>query len=160
VFVKAAEELRRLISVHNPDVVIAVGEAPGRSAVSIERVALNLMNARIPDATGYQPRDEPVDAPAPNALWTGLPVYACLTAAQQTPGKTELSYSAGTFVCNDVFYRLMNSPEARGRRAGFVHVPTVDMMPSEQTSRALAAIATAALHDEEIEGFAEGGTIA
>jgi pyroglutamyl-peptidase len=125
VFAATLPLLEDLIAAHRPALVLALGQAGGRSALSIERVAVNLVDARIADNDGAQPIDVPVVAGAPNAYFSTLPVKA-ITARLRTLGiPVAPSLSAGTFVCNQVFYALAHllatrHPHARG---GFVHVP-------------------------------------
>ncbi len=138
VFGTAWETLERLIEQHRPALILCVGLAGGRSALSIERVAINLMDARIPDNAGHQPKDEPIVSGAPAAYFSSLPVRNMLQAVVAAGLPAELSQSAGTFVCNHVFYRLMhrlaNDPALASTRGGFVHVP---FLP-EQGSPSLA----------------------
>lgn len=122
-FAGAADQLERLLGEHSPDVVIATGLAGGRPGVSVERVAINLVDARIPDNDGAQPIDEPSVAGGPAALFTSLPAKAIVRDAAASGIPTSLSTTAGTFVCNHVFYRAASWAAAGGRRAGFVHVP-------------------------------------
>ena len=129
VFGAATAELMRLMDLHQPALVVCVGQAGGRSAVSLERVAVNLVDAHIPDNAGAQPKDQPVVAGAPAAYFSTLPVTAMLKALRAAGLSAELSYSAGPFVCNHVFYGLMHAlatqPSLYGVRGGFVHVPYV-----------------------------------
>jgi pyroglutamyl-peptidase len=114
-----AEELDRV----HPVLVLALGLAPSRSGFSLERVAINLSDARIPDNAGAQPLDRPVHAQGPAAHFTTLPVKAMLAALQAAAWPAELSHSAGTYVCNHVFYSLMQALTVRpGVRGGFMHV--------------------------------------
>lgn len=121
-FAGASARLRELIAAHTPDVVIAVGLAGGRSAIGIERVAVNLVDARIPDNDGAQPVDEPSVAGAPAAAFSTLPVKTIARAIGEAGLPAEVSYSAGTFVCNHVFFTALDAAPP-GTRAGFVHVP-------------------------------------
>ena len=122
-FEGAASGLDLLVEEHDPDVVVAAGLAGGRRTISVERVAVNLVDARIPDNAGVQPIDEPSLAGGPAAVFASLPVKAIVRAVAGAGIPCELSLSAGTFVCNHVFYRAANWAAERGRRAGFVHVP-------------------------------------
>jgi pyroglutamyl-peptidase len=149
----ARQALRTQVAEHAPDVVVCVGEA-GRAAVSIERVAVNLIDARIPDNDGSAPVDVPVVAGAPTAFLSGLPVKACLLAAQRTGVPVEVSGTAGSYVCNATFYALMHLLARQADVAGgFVHVPRVPeqvgagepSLPAAETSRALRAILDATL---------------
>lgn len=104
--------------------VLAVGQAGGTAALSLERIAINMDDARIPDNAGRSPVDEPVIEGGPAAYFCTLPVKACLQALADSGIPATVSQSAGTFVCNHVFYaamhRLAGLPGARG---GFLHVP-------------------------------------
>lgn len=121
-FAGAASRLRELIAQHHPEVVIAAGLASGRAAVGVERVAVNLADARIPDNEGAQPIDEPCVPGAAAAAFATLPVKAIARAMQDAGIPAEVSHTAGTFVCNHVFFTALDAA-APGTRAGFVHVP-------------------------------------
>ncbi len=127
VFGESLHVLRALLHAHRPALVVCVGQAGGRAAISLERVAINLDDAPIPDNAGACPVDTPVCANAPAAYFTGLPIKAMRAALQQAGVPVEVSQTAGTFVCNHVFYGLMHAlatePALRGARGGFVHVP-------------------------------------
>lgn len=124
VFAAADQELARLIATHRPVLVICVGQAGGRDAITPERVAINLDDARIPDNAGRQPVDRPVVRGGPAAYWTDLPVKAIVAALRARGIPAAVSQTAGTFVCNHVFYALMHRlRRRRGVRGGFIHVP-------------------------------------
>ncbi|MBB2487766.1 pyroglutamyl-peptidase I [Mitsuaria sp. WAJ17] len=108
-----------------PRLVLCCGQAGGRSALSLERVAINLDDARIPDNAGAQPIDRPVQVAGPTAYFTTLPVKAMTQALRGAGLPAEVSYCAGNFVCNHVFYGLMHLAQQRPwlRQAGFMHVP-------------------------------------
>jgi pyroglutamyl-peptidase len=123
-FDAAAAELRDLIAQFAPDVVIATGLAGGRSQVTPERVAINLRDARIPDNAGDQPLDQPSVADGPAAYFATVPVKAMSAAIAAEGIPASVSHSAGTFVCNHVFYVAAHEAARRpGLRAGFIHVP-------------------------------------
>ena len=130
VFDKSLLVLRGLLKLHQPSLVICVGQAGGRGAISLERVAINLNDARIADNAAAQPIDTPVVPGGPSAYFTSLPVKAMLLALQRENLAAEVSQSAGTFVCNHVFYGLMHMlATQRGlkrTRGGFIHVPFVE----------------------------------
>ncbi len=127
VFDSSISVLRELLRLHKPVLVICVGQAGGRSAISLERVAINVNDARIADNAGAQPVDTPVVAGGPAAYFSGLPVKAMRRALQAGGFPVEVSQTAGTFVCNHVFYGLMHAlARQRGAhksRGGFIHVP-------------------------------------
>ena len=124
VFGAAIPELQRLLRVHRPTLVICVGQAGGRAAITPERVALNVDDARIPDNAGSQPVDRPVVRGGPAAYFSTLPVKAIVAALRAAGLPSEVSQTAGTFVCNHVFYGLMHALRTRKDvRGGFIHVP-------------------------------------
>lgn len=123
VFGAARRELARLLRRHRPAAVVCLGVAEGRSGITPERVAINLEDARIPDNAGAQPRDRPVVRGGPAAYWSTLPVKAIVAALEREGIPAAVSHTAGTFVCNHVFYSLMHAVRRRGVRAGFIHVP-------------------------------------
>lgn len=116
----------RMILESRPDAVICVGEARGRIAVSVERVAINLMDARIADNDGAQPRDEAIVPDSPAAFLATLPTRRIVEDIRRAGIPAELSYSAGTYVCNCAFYTLMHTIAAAGlpTLGGFIHVPS------------------------------------
>jgi pyroglutamyl-peptidase len=151
VFGDAADRLAELIADTEPDLVVAVGEAGGRSSVDLERVAVNIDDARIPDNAGNRPIDRPVVPGAPVAYLSGLPIKACAAAVEAVGVPGGVSNTAGSFVCNHLFFSLMHLLDGRpGIRGGFVHVPTLDRMPSIEAARGLEAVlaATAGTHED------------
>lgn len=129
VFGGARRELARLRRRHRPAVVVCLGVAEGRAGITPERVAINLEDARIPDNAGGQPRDRPVVRGGPAAYWSKLPVKAIVAALQREGIPAAVSHTAGTFVCNHLFYSLMHSVRGRRVRAGFIHVPAAVARP-------------------------------
>lgn len=127
VFDQSLVELDALLKKHQPALVICVGQAGGRNALSLERVAINVKDAHIPDNAASQPIDTPVVSGGPAAYFTTLPIKAMLAALQREGIAAEVSQTAGTFVCNHVFYGLMHALATkrtlRHARGGFVHVP-------------------------------------
>lgn len=114
-----------LIAKYRPSLVLAVGQAGGRDGISIERIAVNVIDARVADNAGDQPVDAPVIDGAPNAYFSTLPIKAMLRALQNARISAAISNTAGTFVCNQVFYALAHLVATRhpDMRSGFVHVP-------------------------------------
>lgn len=107
-----------------PSLVICVGQAGGRAQLSLERVAINVDDARIPDNAGSQPVDLPVVNGGPAAYFTTLPIKTMRETLCAAGFPAEVSQTAGTYVCNHVFYGLMHALRAqRGVRAGFIHIP-------------------------------------
>lgn len=124
-FAGASARLRELIAAHRPDVVIAVGLAGGSDRIRVERIAVNLADARIPDNAGAQPIDEESVPGAPLAREATLPVKTIAAAIRTVGIPAEVSHSAGTFVCNHVFFTALDAVPS-GVAAGFVHVPWAD----------------------------------
>ena len=109
----------------DPDYVICVGQASGRNAITPERVAINVRDARIPDNAGNQPVDQRIDPDGPAAYFSTLPIRSMVEAMQTRDISAAISNSAGTFVCNDLFYGLCRAldTEFSGIKGGFIHVP-------------------------------------
>jgi pyroglutamyl-peptidase len=124
-FGEAAQQLESLIETHRPDHVFALGQAEGRSEITIERIAINVRDARIPDNRGFQPIDEPVIAGAPLAYLTGLPYRRLVRALRDRGHPVALSNTAGTFVCNEVFFALQHLAASLNFSGGFVHLPVL-----------------------------------
>lgn len=122
-FATAVICLNQLLAEHQPQLVIATGLGPGRSDISIERVAINLNDARIPDNLGAQPVDTAVIPEGPAAYFSTLPVKAMVKAVRDAGIAASVSHTAGTFVCNQVFYSLQHALAGSGVRSGFIHVP-------------------------------------
>jgi pyroglutamyl-peptidase len=126
VFGAAVRRLEELMRQHRPRLVLCIGQAGGRGAISLERVAINVDDARIPDNAGARPIDVPIVADGPAAYFTTLPIKAMLQSLLDAGLRAEVSQTAGTFVCNHTFYGLMHllaQPEWQGVRGGLVHVP-------------------------------------
>lgn len=134
----AAQRLRSLIEEHQPDVVIAAGLAGGRAAIGVERIAVNLIDARIPDNDGAQPIDVACVDGAPPAHFATLPVKAIVRHLSEAGIPAEVSHSAGTFVCNHAFFVAMDSVDP-GVHAGFVHVPWSSEHAPDEDLPALSA---------------------
>lgn len=122
-FAGAGAAVRDLIAEHSPDVVVAVGLANGRAAITPERVAINVEDARIPDNAGEQPVDRPIIGEGPDAYFTGLPIKAIVDGMSAAGIPASVSNSAGSYVCNSLMYQLMREVEDTGIAAGFIHVP-------------------------------------
>ena len=137
----APEALAKALAVVRPDLVIALGLASGRAEISIERVAVNLIDARIADNAGERPQDVPVRDDGPAAYFSTLPVKAMRNALRAAGHPAGLSLSAGAFVCNQVFFELQHRLAGRGVRSGFIHVPALP----EQAARAHPSVASMGL---------------
>lgn len=144
-FATVGECLTQLIDALQPAMVIATGLGPGRSVISFERVAINVNDARIPDNLGEQPIDTPVVAGGPAAYFTTLPIKAMVKAVREAGIGASVSQTAGTFVCNQVFYLLQHALAATAVRSGFIHVPYLpeQVVVSGQPSMAVATVVEA-----------------
>jgi len=125
VFNESIKELVTIIEAEEPDFVICIGQAGGEFAMRVERVAINLNEARIADNKGQQPQDEIINEDGKMAYFATIPTKAIVKEMIDSNIPAVLSYTAGTFVCNHLFYGLMyaisqNFPQVRG---GFIHVP-------------------------------------
>ena len=124
-FRAAGERLRVELARERPDLTLCVGQAAGREAITPERLGVNLMDAAIPDNAGFQPSEEPVIPGAPAAYFARLPVKELAAAILAEGIPARVSNSAGLFVCNALFFRLLHEQETcyPNMRGGFLHVP-------------------------------------
>jgi pyroglutamyl-peptidase len=169
VFGDSLTALRAAVAETRPDLVVCLGQAGGRPGVTVERVAINVDDARIPDNAGAQPIDVPVVPGGPAAYFSTLPVKRCVAAMREAGVPTALSNTAGTFVCNHVAYGLAHLlatelPDARG---GFVHVPwapnqvpsgSAPSLPVETVAEGVRALLLAAVPIREDLRVTEGAT--
>jgi len=125
VFNESIAKLEDYMKEIDPSLIICVGQAGGRPDVTIERIAINVNDARIPDNKGQQPIDTAVVEGGPAAYWSTLPIKAIVKAMREKGVPASVSQTAGTFVCNHIFYGLMNLLEQGGNRirGGFIHIP-------------------------------------
>ncbi|MYT28929.1 MULTISPECIES: pyroglutamyl-peptidase I [unclassified Streptomyces] len=161
--------LRTAIDETCPDIVVCVGQAGGRPDITVERVAVNVDDARIPDSAGAEPIDEPIVPGGPAAYFATLPIKACVAAVRAAGLPASVSNTAGTFVCNHVFYGLAHliATELPHVRGGFVHVPYAPeqvtdrarpSLPVDAAATALRAIAATAARTRTDLRVAEGAT--
>ena len=130
-FGRASEILLRTIREEKPAVVIAFGQAEGRTAITPEKIAINLDDARIPDNSGDQRKNQVIDKGGSDGYFSTLPVEAMVDAMKAVGYPAEISLSAGAFVCNHVFYSLQRALIGTGIRSGFVHLPLVNEQAAE-----------------------------
>lgn len=159
-FGTAADRLDALVARHEPALVVALGLAAGRTAITPERVAVNLDDARIPDNAGAAPRDVPVVAGAPTAYFSTLPVKAIVAALEADGLPAALSHTAGSFVCNHLFFRVQHALAGRaGVRSGFVHVPPHGVVGRADLARGVRLILRTAL-ETPVDLAGPGGIVA
>lgn len=134
VFGKAAEKVIALAEESGVDAVICVGQAGGRASVTPEMVAINLRFASIADNEGNQPKDEPCVPGGENAYFSTLPVRRMADSVKETGIPCSVSYSAGTYVCNDLIYHVLRHFSESAVRACFIHVPFIPEQTSDKPS--------------------------
>ena len=124
-FHRSLDVLGDAVRTVRPDILLCVGQAGGRTELSIERVAINIDDARIADNAGASPIDQPIVPGGPAAYFTNLPLKAMTRALGEAGIPAKVSNTAGTFVCNHVFYGAMHlvATEFPAMRAGFIHIP-------------------------------------
>ena len=130
-YAQSAEKLLALIAEHNPDVVISLGQAEGRTHISPERIAINLDDARLADNEGVIRNDVPIIAGGPVAYESTLPIKDIVKAINDAGVPAAVSLSAGAFLCNHVFYVAQDHFKDTKVRNGFVHVPLMDEQAGE-----------------------------
>ena len=146
VFGRAIEALDAALADVRPTLVVGLGLAGGRADWTPERVAINVDDARIPDNAGGRPIDAPVVAGGPAGYFSTLPIKAIVHALRAAGVPASVSQTAGTFVCNHVFYALMHRlatvPALAGARGGFVHVPLMPAQAAQRPGQPSMALAT------------------
>lgn len=162
VFGKSVAVLETLVQQHNPDIVICIGQAGGRLHITPERVAINLDDARIPDNQGNQPIDEPIVDKGPVAYWSTIPIKRIVENMKESNIPASVSHTAGTFVCNHIFYGLMDyiARTSSSIRGGFIHIPFIPEQTINKEAPSLSletivngvkiAAVTAAKYDSDI----------
>ena len=126
VFGQASAQLRELIDLHKPTAVLCLGQAEGRSEMTPERIAINLDNARIADNAGNQPLEQRIIANGPDGHFSTLPIEKMVASMKAAGIPASISLSAGTFVCNHIFYVLQDYLKDSSIKSGFMHVPLMD----------------------------------
>lgn len=138
VFGESLDILQKQIRSLDPDVVLCLGQAGGRRAITPERVAINIIDARIPDNKGNAPLDKAIHEDGPAAYFSSLPIKAMVKTLQDKGIPSSVSNTAGTFVCNYIMYGLLhelrNKPHIRG---GFIHLP---YLPEQVVDKDLASM--------------------
>lgn len=141
VFGQAAEKVLTAAKELKPDVILSVGQAGGRKAVTPEVIGINLREAGIPDNMGNRPVNTPVIAGGPDACFATVPVREMVKSITSAGLPAALSFSAGAFVCNDVLYTLLHHYRGTDTRVGFIHVPFLPEQAKENVpSMALSQI--------------------
>lgn len=133
-FKRSRDYIEKAIKEIAPDVVLAVGQAGGRNSVSVEKVAINLWEARIPDNDGHQPLDCAIREDGDDAYFSNLPVKGMVAHLKENGVPASVSYTAGTFVCNSLMYDILYlvNKQYKNIKGGFIHVP---YLPSQASSK-------------------------
>ena len=148
VFGEAAQRVLETAEQFAPHVILCIGVAAGRPAITPERIAINIRDAGIPDNMGNQPVDVPVVQDGPAAYFATVPVKTMVQAIQEAGIPGDISNTAGTFVCNDTFYLLLHHFAGTDTKVGFIHVPALTQqnrvsLPLENIVTGLIAAITA-----------------
>ncbi|CAM3935402.1 pyroglutamyl-peptidase I [Bacillus albus] len=144
VFHKSIQVLKEYIEELNPEIIICIGQAGGRPDITVERVAINVDDARIPDNEGIQPVDVSVVEEGPAAYWSTLPMKAIVKRVQEEGIPASVSQTAGTFVCNHLFYGLMHELVKRDKeiKGGFIHIPFLPEQASNYPGQPSMSLST------------------
>lgn len=134
----AEEALETAINAYSPDLVLCTGQAEGTAELHLERVAINMRDARMPDNEGFAPDQEPIVPDGPAAYFATIPVKKLAAELREAGIPAAVSNSAGTYVCNDVMYTLLRLlSDAPGEPVGgFVHVPLAPVQAAQRTGSA------------------------
>lgn len=146
VFHRSLSALDEALAHTQPVLAVALGVAAGREGLSIERVAINVDDARIPDNAGAQPVDEPIASGGPAAWFSTLPIKAIAAELNAAGVPASVSQTAGTFVCNHVFYGLQQRLAGTGVRSGFIHVPLLPAQAAQYPGKPVLAL------EEQVRG--------
>jgi len=131
VFGQASAQLRELIDLHKPSAVLCLGQAEGRSVITPERIAINLDDARIADNAGNQPKEQRIIVDGPDGHFSTLPIEKMVASMKAAGIPASISLSAGTFVCNHIFYVMQDYLKDSSVKSGFMHVPLMDEQRKE-----------------------------
>ena len=163
VFNESAKRLNEVINDVKPDAVLSVGQAGGRAGITMERIAINIDDARIPDNISQQPIDEEIQVEGEAAYFSTLPIKRIVKAIREAGISAEVSNSAGTFVCNHIMYQALFAATKADKpfKAGFMHIPFIPEQtankPSLQLEESIKALQIAIetirdyLNDEDIK---------
>ncbi len=136
-FQKSVEFLEKAVSTYQPNAILSVGQAGGRNAITIERIAINIKDSKMPDCAGYLPQDEKIIENGPDGIFSNLPMKKMMRAVTKHHIPCAISNTAGTYVCNTVLYQALYLSKSRypNMKAGFVHVPySYEQITKKQTN--------------------------
>ena len=147
VFSQSLAALELALKMHQPQIVLALGQADGRSDLSVERVGINVCDARIADNEGAQPVDIQVVENGPAAYFSTLPIKKMVATLKSNGYPASVSQTAGTFVCNQVFYGLQHALKDQKVASGFIHVPLLPSQAAKRSGATLSSMSAATLRD-------------
>ena len=140
---KSVDTVKAAAEECQPDFILCVGQAGGRPDITVERVAINCDDFRIPDNGGNQPEDEPVVADGPSAYFATLPIKNIVNALHQNGIPAKVSNTAGTFVCNHLMYGVCHYAAQKGNiKAGFMHIPYLPSQVVDKPNQPSMAVET------------------
>ena len=142
-FKRASEKLINLISTHKPSVIISVGQAEGRDFIGLEQVAINLADGRIADNVGVKIVNQPINVTAADGYFSTLPIRAIVDAISALGISAKVSYSAGTFICNEIFFTAQSFLQGSTVISGFIHLPLATNQAAE-----FPGLATMSIEDQ------------
>ena len=135
-FHQVAEALRRAIDLHTPDLIIMLGQSGGSDRIKLERIAINLMESKLPDNDGYLPNEETIYTDGASALFTNTSIKELRTTIEQLGIKVKISNSSGLYVCNRLYYEALSITQSRpSTQALFVHLPYYEGQPSAKPAK-------------------------
>lgn len=146
-FSTSTERLIELIELHSPEVIVCLGQAEGRSQITPEQVAINLDDAKIPDNSGVEIRNQEIINEGPDAYFTTLPIREIVERLQENGIPSAISLSAGTFICNHIFYGMQHYCHRKNISSGFIHLPLMKEQSAEFPDKPTMAI------DEIVRGI-------
>jgi len=162
---KSLAKITEAVEKENPNVVLSIGQAGGRSEITVERVGINIDDCRIPDNEGNQPIDEPVIKGGPAAYFVTVPIKAIVENIKAHNIPASISNTAGTFICNHVCYGVAHLAAARTAagtpmKSGFIHIPFLPEQvigkPALTPSMSLETIVSGITH--ALEAIVEHGS--
>jgi len=142
-FKRASEKLINLISTHKPSVIISLGQAEGRDFIGLEQVAINLADGRIADNVGVKLVNQPINVTAADGYFSTLPIRAIVDAISALGISAKVSYSAGTFICNEIFFTAQSFLQGNTVISGFIHLPLATNQAAE-----FPGLATMSIEDQ------------
>ena len=134
-FSRVAKALRSAVAKHKPDLLIMLGQSAGSDKIKLERVALNMMDAKSADNDGCAPAEEPISPNAPAALFTNMPIKSLCAAIERESIPVKISNSCGLYVCNRLYYEALMLSNEQHMRAIFVHLPLYEGHPSAKPGK-------------------------